>query len=261
MFKLGILVRLTRIDEYLPVVLLVFPLIFLISPNNFFTLKTLVIFFSNLFLTAFGFTFNDVEDAEDDYYDFEKRKRNPISNGEVTYQQGYFISFALLSTGLLLLWLITPTVFLLGIIFAFGGFFYSWKPLRLKAIPLVDVITHVIFLGVIQFFITYLSFRSLDLFIIPFLMIIIPFSFLIEIFGEMKDFEVDKKTNINNTIQKFEGLDIKTFVIILFAMIIIGFSIIIFTIPPEYRIINLSITLFIGTVAMIRINRRARQYI
>lgn len=261
MYKIGILVRLTRIQYYLPVVLLVFPLIFLISPDDFFTHKTLIIFLSNLFLTAFGFTFNDVEDATDDYYDFEKRKRNPISSGELTHKQSYFISFTLLSLGLFLLLFVSYYVFLLGIIFAFGGFFYSWKPLRLKSIPFVDMITHVIFLGVIQFFITYLSFRSLDWFVIPFLMIIIPFSLMIEIFGELKDFEVDKKTNINNTIQKFERLDIKKLVIFLFAIVITGFSIIIFTIPPEFRIINLSITLFIGIVAMLRINRRARQYI
>ena len=70
-----ILVRLTRIDRYLYVLILIFPLIFLISPQNLFSYKTVVIFLANLFLTAFGYTFNDIEDAEDDYHDIKKRNR------------------------------------------------------------------------------------------------------------------------------------------------------------------------------------------
>ena len=254
MFDIEILVRLTRIYRYLHVLILIFPLIFLISPKNLFSYTTVVIFLANLFLTTFGFTFNDVEDAEDDYHDIEKKKRNPISSGELTKKQGYLFSLFLLFAGLFLLLFISPFVFFLGLIFAFVGFFYSWKSLRLKSIPIIDLISHVIFLGVLQFFITYLAFRPLDLFVIPFLMIIIPFSLMEEIFGELRDFDVDKKTNINNTIQKFEGFDIKKLLITLSVIVITGFSIIIFTIPPKYKIINLSISLFISIAAIFKMN-------
>ncbi len=261
MLSVDILVRFTRVKDYLPVVLLVIPLVFLISPVNLFTSKTVIIFFSNLFLTAFCFTFNDVEDAEDDFLDLEKRGRNPVASGELSFWQGYFISFLLLSLGLSLLVFISYQIFLLGVIMSLMGFIYSWKPLRLKSIPLVDVISHVIFLGVLQFLITYLTFRLPDYSMIPFLMIIIPFSVLIELFGELKDYEVDKKTNINNSIQNLSRFKIKIFTLSLLGTIVIGFSLVLYTIPPEFRAFNFSITLLVGIIGLIRIGRRARQYI
>jgi 4-hydroxybenzoate polyprenyltransferase len=84
---------------------------------------------------------------------------------------------------------------------------------------------------------------------------------VIEIFGELKDFEVDKQTGISNTVQKFEGFDIKKLLFTLAALIITGFSIIIFTIPNEYKIINISISLIVGFLAIYRMNRRAREFI
>lgn len=59
-------------------------LVFLISPQNLFSSKTVIVFFANLFLTAFVYAFNDVEDAADDRHILEKRKRNPVSNGDLT---------------------------------------------------------------------------------------------------------------------------------------------------------------------------------
>ncbi len=156
--------------------------------------------------------------------------------------------------GLFLLTFIRPIVFFLGLIFALVGFFYSWRSLRLKSIPFMDLISHVIFLGVLQFLITYLAFRPLDLFVIPFLMIIIPFSLMNEVLGELRDLEVDKKGNIDNTIQRFENFDLTKLLITSVVIVMTGFSIIIFTIPPRYKIVNLLISLFICTGAIFKMN-------
>jgi 4-hydroxybenzoate polyprenyltransferase len=254
MLYIEILVRLTRINEYLKVLILIFPLIFLISPQNLFSYITIVIFLANLFLTAFLYSFNDIEDAEDDYHDIEKKERNLIANKELTKKQGYLFSFFLLFIGLFLLYIINSIVLFFGLIFAFVGFLYSWKPVRLKSIPIIDLISHVICLGTLQFLIIYLAFRTLDLFIIPFLMIIIPFSLMNQILGELTDFKVDNKTKITNTIQKFERFDLKKILITLSVIVITGFSILIFTMPPENRIISLSITFLIGIMALFRLH-------
>ena len=153
--------------------------------------------------------------------------------------------------------MVNSLVFILGITFALVGFLYSWKPLRLKSKPYLDLISHMIFLGVLQFLITYLAFRPLDLFVIPFLMIIIPFSMMNEIINELKDYDVDESTNIKNTVQKFERSDIKKGLIILASIAVIGFSIIIFTMPPENRLINVSMSLLLGIAALFRLNARA----
>jgi 4-hydroxybenzoate polyprenyltransferase len=257
MYDTGLFVRFTRINDYIHILFLIFPLIFLISPTYLFSYKTMIVFFANLFLTAFGYMFNDVEDAEDDYHDIEKRKRNLISSGEITRRQSYFFSFLLLSVGVLSLLMVNSSVFILGIIFALVGFLYSWKPLRLKSKPYLDLISHMIFLGVLQFLITYLAFRPLDLFVIPFLMIVIPFSMMNEIIHELKDYDVDESTNIKNTVQKFERSDIKKGLIILASIAIVGFSIIILTMPQENRLINVSMSLLLGIAALFRLNARA----
>ncbi len=256
MYNNGIFFRFTRLGDYVHVLFLIFPLIFLISPNNFFSYKTGIIFLANLCLTAFGYMFNDIEDAEDDYHDVDKRTRNPIASGEITRRQSYMCNLFLLSVGLFLLLSIGPFVFLLGIIYAFVGFVYSWRSLRLKSRPILDLVSHVLFLGVLQFLTTYTTFRPLDLFVVPFLMIIVPVSLMNEVIHEMKDFNVDKKTKINNTVQRFEGFNVTKLMNAMVAIIVIGCSIIAFSFQPRYRTIGLSISLLFGIMIMYRMNAR-----
>jgi 4-hydroxybenzoate polyprenyltransferase len=200
--------------------------------------------------------YNDLEDADDDYHDVDKRERNPVASGEITKRQSFLFNLILLSVGLLLLLSINPFVFSLGIIYALVGFLYSWKTLRLKARPILDLVSHVLFLGVLQFLTTYAAFRPLDLFIVPFLMIIIPFSMMNEIIHEMKDFDIDKKTKINNTVQRYEGFDTNKLMIAFIVILITGSTMAVFIIPPRYRIIGLSIGLLIDIPLIHRINTR-----
>jgi 4-hydroxybenzoate polyprenyltransferase len=248
--------RLTRINEYLIVLLLSFPLIFYISPQNLFSDVTIIIFLANLFLTAFGYSFNDIEDAEDDYYDLKKGKRNPIANKELTRKQGYLISFFFLFFGLFLLYQINLLVFYLGLMNALLGFLYSWRHIRLKSIPILDLLSHVVFLGGIQFVIIYLSFRPLDLHIIPFLMIVIPVSMMNEIFHELIDFELDEKTKITNTTQKLSRFNIKKILMFLSIIVITGFSINILTFPHGNKIITLLFAFLIGVIPSYRVHAR-----
>jgi hypothetical protein len=53
----------------------------------------------------------------------------------------------------------------------------------------------------------------------------------------MRDFNVDKKTKINNTIQKLGKFDIKMSLISLVLIATIGFAAIFFTVFAEYQIL------------------------
>ena len=252
----GIFFRFTRLSEYVHVLLLVFPLVYLISPSDLFSYTTVIVFAANLCLTAFGYIYNDLEDADDDYHDLDKRERNPISSGEITRRQSFFINAVLVFAGLYLFNLINPLVFLLGVAFAFVGIVYSWKTLRLKSKPILDLVSHVLFLGVLQFLTTYAAFRPVDMLVVPFLMIIVPISMMNEILHELKDYEVDKATQIRNTVQSFEKPQIKRLLYALLIVMIAGFAIIIFTLPPQNRIINAPVSLALGSVAVYRMNLR-----
>ena len=87
-------------------------------------------------------------------------------------------------------------------------------------------------------------------------MIIIPFSAMNEILHELQDFDVDQSTKITNTVQRFERSDIKKLLIALMALVVIGFSIIIYTIPPENWLINVSLTTMLGAAAVYRLYAR-----
>jgi hypothetical protein len=80
-------------------------------------------------------------------------------------------------------------------------------------------------------------------------MIIIPFSLINQLMGELNDFKVDKETNNINTIQKFKRIDMRKIVIIFGIVTFIGFSTILFTDLLENRIVNLPITLLIGSMS------------
>ena len=242
--------------DYAHLLLLIFPVIFLISPANLFTFKALLVFAANLCLTAYGYMYNDLEDAVDDYHDLEKRKRNPVASGEITRNQSLIVNIALLGAGLLMLAYVSPFALFLGVIFSFVGFFYSWRPLRLKSKPIWDVISHVLFLGVQQFLITYLAFRPLDLLVTPFLMIIISFSSMNEIMHELIDFKVDAETEISNTVQMFGGFDVRKLLIVLSVTVIIGVSVIVFSLSARYRVVGLAISLLIVAPAIYRMNVR-----
>lgn len=256
------LARLTRVKAYLLTLFSIIALISLISPQDLLSVKTVVVFFANLFLTAFIYAFNDVEDAVDDYHILEKRKRNPIANGDLSKTGGYLISFFLLSLGMLLLSLVGPMVFFFGSVLAVVGFLYSWKPVRLKSMPFVDLVSHVLCLGVLQFFITYLTFRSIDFLIIPFLMIILPFSLMVQVLYELRDFEVDRRTNVTNTIQRLGRFDTKRLLIACGAIAVIGFAVIFMflAIPPEFEIVIFFSSLFLAFVLASRVNRFLKTY-
>jgi 4-hydroxybenzoate polyprenyltransferase len=256
MYNSDFFVRFTRIFDYIHVMFLIFPLIFLISPVNILSQRTLIVFFSNLLLTAFGYMYNDLEDAEDDYHDLEKRGRNPIASGEVTRRQSIVFNFLLLAVGLSLLVLISPHVILTGLALASVGFLYSWRPLRLKSTPVLDLVSHVFFLGGLQFLITYLSFRPLDWFVAPFLMVIVPSSMINEMLHELSDFEVDSVTSVNNTIQRFRRSDVYRLLAVLVLIVVVGASIIIFSVPLGNGVVNLLLSLLAGFAVIYRVSSR-----
>jgi 4-hydroxybenzoate polyprenyltransferase len=248
--------RFTRLWDYVHILVLLFPVIFLISPESLFTYKALVVFVANLCLTAYGYMYNDLEDAVDDYHDLEKRKRNPVASGEITRGQSYAANLALLGVGLALLAYVGVFALALGVVFAVVGFLYSWRPLRLKSTPVWDVVSHVLFLGVQQLLITYVAFRPLDWLVVPFLMIIVPFSLMNEIMHELLDFDVDKVTEVSNTVQRYGGFNVRGLLVILSLLVVGGAAIIVYSLSAEYRVVGLGISLVVVGPAIYQMNGR-----
>jgi 4-hydroxybenzoate polyprenyltransferase len=80
-----------------------------------------------------------------------------------------------------------------------SGFFYSWKLIRLKSIPLLDFISHGFFLSGSIFLTSYLAMSPYNNTILPTLIVFSLYSFGSALFNQTRDFKVDRETNINNT--------------------------------------------------------------
>ena len=216
------------------------------------------------FANVFGFVVNDFFDALSDKKETTKRLRNLFCTAQ-TKAHGKVVLYVSLGLSLVLGGIVSPHILLFIGLLNILAFCYSAPPIKLRDRLYWDWIFVffwkgiIIFAGFFHFFGIELS--SINPFLFGSIGIVLLISLISQISNQIRDFEVDKKTNIKNTIQKFQRFDIKKLLYTLAALIITGFSIIIFTIPTEYRIINVSISLFIGFLAIYRMNRRAREFI
>jgi 4-hydroxybenzoate polyprenyltransferase len=168
---------------------------------------------------------NDVEDYKEDAEDPKKKLRNPVSNGTLTRKEGLLVSNITLAISLLLYLIISiqinsMSVFIAGLATLIISFLYSWRKVRLKAIPVIDVITHMYMLSGSIFVTSYLTFNPIfNTTAWAGLISVMFVSGYGQLDNEIRDFVVDKKTGIK-TIATVIG---KKQAIIL-QMILIGIS-------------------------------------
>jgi len=159
-----------------------------------------LLFLGNLLLTIFAFAINDVEDAEDDAKDAQKVHRNPICARMLAPSHAIALSWLSALSGLALLWPFGPRVVLLGAANVALGFLYSHKRIRLKAMPFIDIVSHGVFLGTLQFLtVAYARAPELSPSAALGAALVCTISMAGDLWNEIRDFEVDRRTGIRNT--------------------------------------------------------------
>lgn len=167
--------------------------------------RALIIFVANFLCFTFCFMINDIEDAEDDVLDETKSQRNPVSARLITKRHAYIYTSLVGLVSLTLFATLGETVFLIGTTSLILGLLYSWKRIRLKAWPVVDLVSHALFLGSLEF----LAASLVDSHLPPLTLVIwlgfslFIFSILGDIYNELRDFEADKRAGLRNTAQIF----------------------------------------------------------
>ena len=106
--------------------------------------KLTLLIFANIFAVAFAFVINELEDAEDD------GKKINITLARNLSIITFIISF-------LLYLLLGKLTFIFGFSILVLGFLYSWKKVRLKGYPIVDILSHCLMLGGLIFLPGYFS--------------------------------------------------------------------------------------------------------
>jgi 4-hydroxybenzoate polyprenyltransferase len=101
---------------------------------------------------AFTFSINNCFDAKCDAYQREKLKKNPIAAGLIGFREGLALSLFTGFIGLALtyIWFNEAAFFLYALLISLG-MAYSIPPLRLKSVPVIDLVSHGLFFGLLLF--------------------------------------------------------------------------------------------------------------
>jgi 4-hydroxybenzoate polyprenyltransferase len=200
---LNALIRLARYKEYTFFVT-VTTLLGVAAAGGQFGWKFIGIWAANWLAVAFAFMINDVEDADDDALNPLKIKRNPVSAGDLTPRAASRASWVVAGISALLYFLLGFWPAILGIISLALGYLYSWRVIRFKNMPFIDLLSHCMMLAGLQFLPGMLAFSTHA----PTLDWIFPFAFIVsislygELFNELRDLEGDLAAGLNHTASK-----------------------------------------------------------
>ncbi|MBN1915894.1 UbiA prenyltransferase family protein [Candidatus Dojkabacteria bacterium] len=224
--------KLTRLETFTSFVIFLSILGAFMAGKDITPVKLFLIFMANLSSVSFAFMINDTEDADDDAMDPKKIHRNPVSAGILSKKDAYAASFVVAGISLILFALVNFSALGVGISLLVCGFFYSWKQVRFKGIAWADFLSHGYFLAAGILLSSYLSFKHFDIEIIPAFIGVGLFSMSGDLYNELRDYEVDRKSGLKNTVSIL-GIKITTIlknvmaatsVIILFVLFSIAYK-------------------------------------
>lgn len=246
--------KLTRIEGVFSYALFLTLLSAFVANAEVGVVKLLLVLTANVLGACFANMINDVEDAEDDSMDPKKAKRNPVSAGIITKKQAYLVTFIEAIIALTLYAFVGTSALGAGIAVIVTGFFYSWKPVRLKSVAWIDFISHQYFLASGLALASYFAFSHFDSGVILPLIGSGLVSSAGDLYNELRDFVVDKKAGLKNTAQLLGERSTSTLRIV---FTILGALAIIAAVVIDYRQVYLPVLAIIPVVllAVILYNR------
>ena len=136
---------LARLEAYMPVCFLSTMVGLNIAGGSHNLASLFIIGLANMFAMAATCAFNDTEDAPEDM--LASSTRNIIALGKASKSTGYIVAVGFGIISLSLAMIAGITVFLIISALIVIAFLYSWRPVRLKAMPFWDLSTHAIMGG------------------------------------------------------------------------------------------------------------------
>ncbi len=196
------LIRLTRWKEFIPFVVPITVLGALLAaqPHNTpLTWHLGVVTLANIMAVAYAFMINDIEDAPDDARDPARAARNPIASGEIGTRIGYAACRIVAAITLILYAFGGLSVFLIGVATLLLSHFYSWRPVRLKAWPVTDVVSHSLMLSGLLLLAGYFVYDHRPGIVWLVAAGVTLFSVYGQLYNQLRDFEMDKAAGLYNT--------------------------------------------------------------
>jgi 4-hydroxybenzoate polyprenyltransferase len=194
--------RLTRAKEHLPFVIPTTLLGGLVAARaGGATLDWTIAFATaaNVLAVTFAFMINDIEDAPDDSYSPARAARNPIASGELSGRTGYLACGAVVALSLVFYLLAGVSVFVAGAAILGLSLLYSWRRFRLKAWPVIDVLSHSLMLGGLLFAVGMLALGSTPMWGLAVAAGVTSLSAYGQLYNQLRDFEGDQHAGLRTS--------------------------------------------------------------
>lgn len=196
------LIRLTRWKEYVPFVIpltIAGSLLAAYPHQTELDWRLVAVTFANILAVAYAFMINDIEDAPDDARDPARAARNPISSGEIGVRFGYAACRFVAAITLIAYAVCGFEVFLIGGVTLLLSHLYSWRPVRLKAYPVTDILSHSLMLSGLLLLAGYFVYHNapgIVWFVAIGASLISAYG---QLYNQLRDYEMDKAAGLHNT--------------------------------------------------------------
>lgn len=161
--------------------------------------RLLTVTVANILAMTVAFMVNDIEDAADDAHDPARAARNPVATGEVRSREGWAVALALGIVALALFAAVGTGAFWIGALTLVLSVLYSWRAVRLKARPVVDLLSHVLMLSALLFLAGYFAYDGAPGAIWLVALGAALASAYGQLYNQARDFEVDRAAGLRNT--------------------------------------------------------------
>lgn len=196
------LIQLTRWKETVPFVvpLTIVGALLAARPNDIMLdWRLAAVTLANVLAVVYAFMINDIEDAPDDARDPDRAARNPITSGRIGVRLGYAACRLVAAVTLVLYALGGWWVLLIGVGTLLLSHLYSWRPVRLKAWPVTDIVSHSLMLSGLLLLAGYFTYHHAP----GIVWFVAAAATLVSIYGQLynqlRDFDMDKAAGLYNT--------------------------------------------------------------
>ncbi len=196
------LIRLTRWKEYVPFVIpltLLGALLAARPHGALLDLRLVTVTAANILAVAYAFMINDIEDAPDDARDPDRAARNPITSGQIGIRVGYAACRVVAAATLILYALGGVHALAIGIATLLLSHLYSWRPVRLKAWPLTDIVSHSLMLSGLLMLAGYFIYDEQPGIVWLVAAAVTLVSVYGQLYNQLRDYDMDKAAGLYNT--------------------------------------------------------------
>lgn len=196
------LIRLTRWREYVSFVIPLTVLGALLAAEPHDTpldWRLIAVTLANIFAVAYAFMINDIEDAPDDARDPDRAARNPVTSGEIGIRTGYAACRVVAAVTLILYAFGGLAVLGIGMATLLLSHFYSWRPIRLKAWPITDIVSHSLMLSGFLLLAGYFIYHDAPGIVWFVAAGATLYSVYGQLYNQLRDYDMDKAAGLFNT--------------------------------------------------------------